>query len=559
MLRRACLTLLVLGSVSAALAFPAPLEPAWKVIHNSPDDWTDSGEAVAVGADGSVYVTGYAYRRDAGPDIVTFRYDAAGRSLWSARYASRGPWSDSPTAIGLDDAGNVYVAGRAYLPVNGGGWDYVLLKYFPDGRLHWIRRRRGWPGLAEDGDYTPTRLVVAPEGGAYLSGDGGNGYIVCRYAANGSLLWEDNYGPVDPGPWKAYPHLTSMAPAADGGVLLGGSLGLPLDDRADVLVVRYKPSGERSQWVLPSERRVYAQANGVVSDGDGGVYVAGTRRTLSSPLRDMLFARIGPDGSVLWTTTHDVSPLRDDVATAAAVDPRLNLVVTGFSRIGTQDASTNLITLKLNPSGVSVWTRVFDGPAQLEDRPVGLAVDAAGRVVVAGTVGGGPSVGYANYLLLRYAPDGAELGLAQFNGRADLGDRARGLALDRAGNAAITGGTSWRGDMIYGVDLAIATAFFRWGDPPSLSELRASGDSVRGGRWLQGVVRLSAPAEELTHVQLGSSHPELLAAPAAVRIDKRSGLGYFKLRARGVTAPVAVTVTATLGDITRAISVGVRP
>jgi hypothetical protein len=77
-------------------------------------NWQDEAKAIAVDANG-VYVTGYIsyYIIDDSSDYCTIKYDKeTGDTLWLRKYNGPVNKCDQACAIGLDNAGNVYVTGK---------------------------------------------------------------------------------------------------------------------------------------------------------------------------------------------------------------------------------------------------------------------------------------------------------------------------------------------------------------------------------------------------------------------------------------------------------------
>jgi len=88
----------------------------------------DEAAALALDSAGSVYVTGRSQGSGTGFDYLTLKYDGSGGVVWKARYNNKDVnGADEATAIALDSAGNVYVAGRSQ--GSGTGQDYATVKY----------------------------------------------------------------------------------------------------------------------------------------------------------------------------------------------------------------------------------------------------------------------------------------------------------------------------------------------------------------------------------------------------------------------------------------------
>jgi len=104
---------------------------AWRVSKDG-NGGTDSATAVAVDSNDDVIVTGYVWDGIAYNDIYTAKYAAADGSLiWEHTYDGDVNGHDYPTAVAIDDLGNVFVTGYIQNPATKD--DIVLLKYGPNG------------------------------------------------------------------------------------------------------------------------------------------------------------------------------------------------------------------------------------------------------------------------------------------------------------------------------------------------------------------------------------------------------------------------------------------
>ncbi|MGH2574668.1 MAG: SBBP repeat-containing protein [Ignavibacteria bacterium] len=142
----------------------------------------DFGEAVAVDDIGNVFVTGYSIGTNGSSDYLTIKYDAAGNSIWEARYDIHG---DAGYDISVDRAGNIFVTGVTTV------YDYTTLKYNNSGNLIWAQTI---PGT----DFPPLpAMVLDTLGNVYVAAsrqrDDWADFIIVKYNNNGIQQWITQY------------------------------------------------------------------------------------------------------------------------------------------------------------------------------------------------------------------------------------------------------------------------------------------------------------------------------------------------------------------------------
>jgi uncharacterized delta-60 repeat protein len=125
-----------------------------------------------------------------------------------------------------------------------------------------------------------------------------------------------------------------------------------------------------------------------------------------------------------------------DEAIEVAVAPNGDIIVTGTTDDHTTDK--DFLTIRYSGStGAMLWQRRHSGPANGDDVPAGLAVDAAGNVVVTG-------VSSSGFYTAKYAAaDGALLWEQRTNGVA------RAVQTDQNGDVLVTGYTGSFGNYDY--------------------------------------------------------------------------------------------------------------
>lgn len=131
--------------------------------------------------EGNLYVTGGRYR-DGSQEIVTARYGPKGRQHWSTTYSGATHMSEIGANIGLDELGNIYVVGRAYVNTNTFAENYhLILSYTRGGVLRWERLE----SVPTSSALNMVSMAINPNGGvAAVTRDS---IVAC--SDGGALLW----------------------------------------------------------------------------------------------------------------------------------------------------------------------------------------------------------------------------------------------------------------------------------------------------------------------------------------------------------------------------------
>jgi hypothetical protein len=101
----------------------------WTNSYPQPPTAASTGTAIGVDSANNVYVTGYSSGTNSSNNIVTIKYDSNGNQIWLESYSGPNNGSAAGNAVAVDANGNVYVAG--YETVSGGGTEMVLIRYSP--------------------------------------------------------------------------------------------------------------------------------------------------------------------------------------------------------------------------------------------------------------------------------------------------------------------------------------------------------------------------------------------------------------------------------------------
>jgi len=125
-----------------------------------------------------------------------------------------------------------------------------------------------------------------------------------------------------------------------------------------------------------------AIARGAVVDGSGNVIIVGQEFVVGQNA-NVWARKYDPAGDELWTWTWQGDSNGDDIAYAVALTPDGDLVVVGETFV--QGEGADMFFFKLGPDSKPAWQLTYTSPNGQGDRAYGVAVDAAGNIAVTGT------------------------------------------------------------------------------------------------------------------------------------------------------------------------------
>jgi hypothetical protein len=424
----------VLGVVMLLL-FVGPVlagtvDTAWVRTYNGPGNDDDRAWAMAVDDSGRVYVTGYCEGAGGNPDLATVKYLPNGDTAWVRTYNGPGDHVDWARAVTIDSFYNVYVTGKCY--DSGTSFDYVTIKYTPEGDTAWLRRYDG-PGSSTDEAYA---IAVDGSGYVYVTGySSGSGtsadYTTVKYDPQGDTVFVRRYnGPedyVDDAYAIALDDLQNVYVTGSSYDTVGG---------LDYLTIKYAPNGD-TLWMRrykgPGEG--YDEASSLAIDGAGNAYVTGYSAGIGTNY-DYATVKYYPNGDTAWVRRYDGPASGVDKATAIAADDSGFVYVTGYS--DSTGSYQDYATIKYDSSGNQVWVRRYDYGATGSDFSYGMALDDSSNVYVAGASGSGGVAGL-DYATVKYLSNGDTAWVMRYNGTGSGSDYGQAIAVDDSGNVYVTG------------------------------------------------------------------------------------------------------------------------
>lgn len=342
---------------------------------------SDTAAGVVVDAPRScVYVAGTTRGATGDEDVVVLKViDGLGGWLpgelaWAAMPGTAVGQDDEAEAVALDANGNVYVAGGAQRA--DGSMDVITMKFRPDGALAWTRRHNNSTTRFDRG------LAIAVRGSAvYVAGISnrrghGDDLVLVKYSLGGARRWVRYYDD----PLNRHESLSGMAVTA-GAVYLCGSGKVSSRAPGDALLVKFRSDGRRAwvRWAAGNAGGHDAWTD-VAVDGKGRVHVTGSLERKATG-HDVVTATYSSAGVLAWQRGYSTIGRRMDLGAALAVDPGGRTYVCGFQTAAAGD--TDVVVLKYGPTGTTLWTTVYPDPAAYPVQ-VDLGDDWAADVAVGG-------------------------------------------------------------------------------------------------------------------------------------------------------------------------------
>ena len=263
----------------------------------------------------------------------------------------------------------------------------------------------------------------------------------------------------------------------------------------DLFVAKLDPSGNWL-WAVQAGGTGYEEGFGIAVDGAGNAYVTGFfestatfgSHTLTASEENEIFAaKLDPSGNWLWAVQAGGADA--DEGHGITVDGAGNAWVTGFfrgtatfgSHTLTASSGSDIFVAKLDTDGNWLWVAKSDGTGGGCGKSI--AVDAAGNAWVTGyfqytvtfgshTLTSNSTTWYYDVFVAKLDPSGNWLWAVGAGGSTE--DWGRGIAVDAAGNAWVTG--SFTQTATFGSQTLTSNSEFWYWDDAFIAKLDPSGN-----------------------------------------------------------------------------------
>ena len=227
---------------------------------------SDAGYGVAVDTAGNIFCVGNTFSFGAGSsDLALVKFYPNGTRAWNTTWG--GTYIDICYGVALDTASNLYCVGRT--TDSGNTANLIFIKYYPNGTQAWNTTAGS---IGNDETYYAVTLDTA--GNIYCAGDTGNfgqgnwDFLLLKYYPNGTIAWSRTWGGVN------RDNCRGVAVDTAGNIYCAGSTENFGAGSYDLALVKFYPNGNQ-MWNTTWGGSGEDSGSGIVLDTVGNIYCIG--------------------------------------------------------------------------------------------------------------------------------------------------------------------------------------------------------------------------------------------------------------------------------------------
>lgn len=346
--------------------------------------YTSIGYPTAMTLDdsGNVFVTGNILTNTTGYDILLVKYNNSGAQQWSSIINGQANSSDISNDVAADNIGNAYITG--YIMRTEGNKDHFTAKYNSSGVQQWLNVISNPSSSSDEG----IKVKVNGTGEVFSGGianvpGAGMDITLIKYNSAGTITGSVLYG----GSANNDDILSSMTFDNSGNIYVCGRITQNITS-TDGVVLKYN-SALALQWVgvyFGAQGLLHDEFNKIAVDNSGNAYVCGSS-ALSGVDRDIITAKYNTAGVFQWAVRKNSPQSLIDEGISIAIDPEQNIFFTGY--ISTLSNNTEILIYKYSSAGTELWADTYIPNPNFEDKPVSVMADGNGNIYLGGVSNSG--------------------------------------------------------------------------------------------------------------------------------------------------------------------------
>lgn len=355
----------------------------WVYNYDGSASSADEGKSITYGDDDNIYVVGFTRDSITLKDIAVVSLDTLGNEQWFYTYDGTASGADDGFSIVYGADGNIYVAGFA----NGAGTgkDFVVVSIDNTGNERWIYTYDGTSSTNDEA----LSVVYGADGNIYAAGysteTGHNkDFMMVSLDNTGNENWVYHYN----GSSSQEDMARSIAYGLDG-YLYAAGFSAETGTKQDFTVISLDVAGNE-RWVYLHDGLYNGTvdadgAHAIIYGGDGYLYAAGYSVDDQTDNKDFTVISVDTAGNERWIYTRaGLGGNRVDIAYSIVYGTDDSIYVAGVAKGGGED--DNIVVVSLDTSGQLNWFYKKDGggaPSN-KDQARSIAYNPDGYLYVAG-------------------------------------------------------------------------------------------------------------------------------------------------------------------------------
>jgi hypothetical protein len=357
----------------------------WSYTYDGTASGADEGRTITYGEDDNIYVVGFTTDSTTLKDIAIISLDTLGNEQWFYTYDGTASGADDGFSIVYGADGNIYVAGFAN--DTGTGKDFVVISVDNMGNERWVYT---YDGTASSNDEA-TSVIYGSDGNIYAVGysteTGHNeDFIVVSLDNTGDENWVYLYnGSSSP---SKEDRARSIVYGLDG-YLYAAGFSTEAGTRQDFTIISLDVAGnERWVYLYDGLYNGTVDADGahaIMYGGDDNLYAAGYAVEEQSYNKDFAVISVDTAGNERWVyTRHGSGSTPVDMAYSLVYGSGDSIYVAGYIDQGAEN--DNIVVVSLDTLGQLNWFYKKDGGGapMNQDQGRSIAYNPDGNLYVAG-------------------------------------------------------------------------------------------------------------------------------------------------------------------------------
>lgn len=324
----------------------------------------------------NIITTGNAIVAGQSTNILTSKIAPDGTILWQQQINGVANGKDFGTANYIDANGNIYIAGAVYDLTN--NFDYLIACYDPNGNLQW---QQTFDGVAHSYD-VPTAITIDNNGNVYVTGSSQGTTSLTDFvtiqlnATNGQINWVKTYNYAN-----LYEIPVSILKNSNGNIYVTGASASSFNNW-DIATIEYDPSGNLiNQYRNTSFSNGFDKPADMKRDANGNIYIVGRASTANSTF-DIKLIKLNSSLAVQWIKTFDGQGLNDE-ASKVEIDYNGNIIIAGY--VQKPIDGKEYIIIKYDSNGNLLWQKEKDFSNDYGDNIVkNIVLDISGNIYATG-------------------------------------------------------------------------------------------------------------------------------------------------------------------------------